>query len=337
MRILITGGLGTIGSCLTSTLYKQGHDIIIYDNFEIGSVNNLKYYGLKASDLSKIHFEIKSILNRTELERVLTDVDVCYHLAATLGTLNVVEQPVNMLNTNMIGTHNVLDIAVARNISTVIYSTSMVYGNNPKAQVNEEDECFVGGNVEKGLWWYAVSKLCDESYARAMMLEYPEAKILIIRPFNVVGPVQSAIAGFVVPRFVSAALQNEPLRVYGTGKQRRTFTWVGDHVSALMALMDKDVWRGTVNIGATDEITIYELASMIIERTESQSTIELLDPHELFNGQFVEINRRIPDISKLESIIGPSFFETPIEDIIDNFISFYKKSSPMLWSESPHY
>ena len=325
MKILITGGLGTIGSALTSRLFKDGHDITIYDNQEIGSISNLKLY-LNANEITKIKLECNDITDSIHLLNIIDQVDLVFHLAATLGTLNVVEQPSRMLTVNGMATHNIIDHCVAQSKPIVLMSTSMVYGQNPKEKVDEEDSLFVGGNTKVGLWWYAISKLFDEAYANAVMLENPNAKILIVRPFNVIAPVQTAVVGFVFPRFFQNALQGKPLQVYGDGSQRRTFTWAEDFVDCLVGLVETDYWRDTVNIGGTESTSILSLAEKIIKKTESKSKINFVDPKDLFKNHFVEIEQRVPDVTKLKNIIGkcPS---SSLEKMMERFHQYYAGSS----------
>ena len=207
----------------------------------------------------------------------------------------MVSQPSRMLNVNSYGTQIVADLCVARDIPLVVMSSSMVYGQNKKQKVSESDDLFVGGNVNVGLWWYAISKIADEAYVNSLMLENIDAKIMIVRPFNVIAPVQSHIVGFVFPRFFRAAYSNQSLKVYGNGSQRRTFTWAPDFVDCVLKLVERQLWRDTFNIGGTESISINELATKIIEISKSSSDIVYTDPQDLFKGQFVEI-LRVPDV-----------------------------------------
>ena len=200
MKILVTGGLGTIGSCLVAELFKAGHTVTVYDNMEIGTPLNLLVY-LTEEQIAKIQIVRADILDRDALSKAFEDIDLVYHLAATLGTLNVVAQPSRMMNVNSIGSHIVTDLAVSKLVPLILMSTSMVYGCNPKTKVSEKDDLFVGGSVDVGLWWYAISKMADEAYANSVMLERKDAKITIVRPFNVIAPIQSDLAGFVFPAF----------------------------------------------------------------------------------------------------------------------------------------
>ena len=178
------------------------------------------------------------------------------------------------------------------------------------------------GDINIGLWWYAISKLSDEAYFKCVLHELPGSKLLMIRPFNVIAPVQTDAVGFVFPRFFKAALSGEPLLVYGDGSQRRSFTWGQDFVDCLIALVEKEAWGKTVNIGGTESLTIVELAEKIIAATKSSSEIKFIDPQEIFSGQFDEIPQRVPDVNLLRSIIGKAP-ETTIDTMITSFNNFY--------------
>jgi UDP-glucose 4-epimerase len=324
MKILITGGLGTIGSCLSSYLFKNGHKITIYDNQEIGTKDNLKFY-LTNNEIKKIKIIKGDILNFKKLKILIKNSDYVYNLAATLGTLKVVKYPSRMLNVNSLATHNIIDYCIKLKIPLIIFSTSMVYGKNPKFSVNEKDDLFVGGNTKIGLWWYAISKLSEEAYANAKIKENPKAKIAIIRPFNVIAPVQNPTVGFVFPRFFSSSIKGNPILVYGNGLQRRTFTWAEDFSICLIKLIkNKNHWGKTINIGGTNSVDIKTLAKKIKKKTKSKSKIKFINPKKFFGDHFVEILKRSPDVSKLKKMIGivPS---TSLDTMIDRFNEFYQK------------
>ncbi len=325
MKILVTGGLGTIGSCLVARLFLLGHDVVIFDNMEIGNLNNLKLY-LPEDEIKQIKIIKRDILDKEHVALAISECSLVYHLAATLGTLNVVSQPSRMLTVNSYGTQIVADLCIAKDIPLVVMSSSMVYGKNEKYRVSESDDLFVGGNVDVGLWWYAISKIADEAYVNSLMLENVNAKIMVVRPFNVIAPVQSHVVGFVFPRFFRSAYSNQPLKVYGDGSQRRTFTWAPDFVDCVLALVEKQLWRDTFNIGGTESISINELATKIIEISKSSSHIVHTDPQEIFKGQFVEIPQRVPDVSHLKKSIG-IVPETPLRVMLGEFNKFYKQGA----------
>ena len=311
-----------IGSCLAARYLQQGHEVTVYDNEETGSPQNLAYH-LDPEAVERICVIRGDVLDVPALTRAMEGTDLCFHMAATLGTIKVVHQPRHMMKVNIVGTQNVLDLCVERKIPAVIASTSMVYGNNPSPVVREEDSLFVDGDMRKGLWWYAISKMADEAYARSVILEDPGAKVLIVRPFNVVAPVQSGTDGFVLPRFITAALEGLPLLVYGDGTQSRTFLWVTDFVDALMGVVAKGVWNQTINIGCDEEITILDLARDVVRLTESSSVVEMIEPQAIFRNQFAEIQRRVPDLSLLHGLVGNREF-TPVSEIILRFLDYYR-------------
>ena len=323
MKILITGGLGTIGSCLSASLLKNGHKIVIYDNQEIGKIKNLRFY-LSQNEIKKIKIIKGDILNFKKLKKLIKDSDYVYNLAASLGTLQVVQFPSKMLNVNSLATHKIIDYCVKIKKPLILFSTSMVYGKNPKVSVNEKDDLFVGGNTKIGLWWYAISKLSEEAYANAKIKENPNSKIAIIRPFNVIAPVQNPTVGFVFPRFFLNSIKNDPILVYGNGKQKRTFTWAEDCVSCLIKLINvKNHWRKTINIGGTNSISILALAKKIKNITKSKSTIKFVNPKKLYGNHFVEILKRSPDVNQLNKIIR-YVPKTSLDTMIEKFYSFYK-------------
>lgn len=326
MKILITGGLGTIGSCLSSYLVKEGYKVTIYDNQEIGSKNNLKFY-LSDNEIKKIKIIKGDILNFKKLSILIKNTDYVYNLAATLGTLRVVKYPSRMLNVNSLATHKIIDYCIKIKKPLVIFSTSMVYGKNPKVSVNENDNLFVGGNTKIGLWWYAISKLSEEAYANAKIKENPKAKIAIIRPFNVIAPVQNPTVGFVFPRFFLSSIKDDPILVYGNGLQRRTFTWAEDFSKSLIKLLKKNnYWRRTINIGGTNSINIKSLALKIKNLTKSSSKIKYINPNKLYGNHFVEIQKRSPDVKQLKKLIG-YVPKTSLETMIERFYEYYKKKT----------
>ena len=322
MKILITGGLGTIGSCLSASLLKNGHKIVIYDNQEIGKIKNLKFY-LSQNEIKKIKIIKGDILNFKKLRKLIKNSDYVYNLAASLGTLQVVQFPSKMLNVNSLATHKIIDYCVEIKKPLILFSTSMVYGKNPKVSVNEKDDLFVGGNTKIGLWWYAISKLSEEAYANAKIKENPNSKITIIRPFNVIAPVQNPSVGFVFPRFFLNSIKNDPILVYGNGQQKRTFTWAQDCVACLVKLINvKNHWRKTINIGGTNSISILALAKKIKNITKSKSKIKFVNPKKLYGNHFVEIPKRSPNVNQLKKIIR-YVPKTSLDTMIEKFYSFY--------------
>jgi len=342
VRVLITGGLGTIGSYLTAEHLKKGDHVSIIDNFSIGSPDNLEHL-VENVHRQNLDIHNSSISNKEVLDPLMSGSDICYHLAAVLGTIIVVKNPIKLIETNMKDSHIVVESASQNKTFLVVPSTSMVYGNpegtfQGKTRVSEDDDLFINANLKKRLWWYAVTKMADEVLVGAYMAENL-LDGLIVRPFNVVSPVQSPSAGFVIPRFLSSAMRNEDLLVYGDGSQRRTFTWVKDFNSSLIEVVDKGAKNITINIGSTHEISILDLAKLIIDKTNSNSRIRFTDPSKTFDNQFVEIQSRIPSTDLLKRIanIDSNSFKKP-EFLIEQFINYYNsKKGDSLWSHKNYY
>ena len=257
MKYLITGGAGFIGSHLAETLVARGDQVIILDNFSTGSVNNL-------DNLTGL-VEIKngSILEKSTVSKLVAESDFTVHLAATLGVLNIINKPLHSLKTNIQGTENVLEFADKFRKPVLIASTSEIYGKNSKVPLNEEDDRIVGHPL-KSRWSYSEAKAVDESLAYFYHLD-SNLPIRIVRFFNTVGPRQVGNYGMVLPRFVKAALNNQPLEVYGSGDQIRCFCHVTDAVRALLLVMDSDKVVGQVfNVGNNSQISIMDLAKKVI-------------------------------------------------------------------------
>ncbi|MFB0516677.1 MAG: GDP-mannose 4,6-dehydratase [Candidatus Neomarinimicrobiota bacterium] len=304
MKYLITGGAGFIGSHLVDYLIQGGHQILALDNLSTGRLENVEHH------IGNKNFEliVDSILNTSMLDHLVEKIDIIVHLAAAVGVKIIMEQPVETIRTNILGTEEVLRAASRYQKKVLIASTSEVYGKlqeqNDDISMLSEEADWILGPTTKRRWAYAASKSIDEFLG----LAYHEEKnlpVIIVRFFNTVGPRQIGQYGMVVPRFIKRALLNEPLQVYGDGEQRRCFTYVGDVVRAIVDLLNTPEAEGQVfNLGGIEEITINELAQQVIILTESQSKIVKI-PYESAYGQgFEDIRRRIPDISKIQSVIG---------------------------------
>ncbi len=297
MKYLITGGAGFIGSHITESLIYRGDQVIVFDNLSTGSKNNL------VSISEKIKFEQGSILDNAVLDKLVAESDYVVHLAAALGVFNIVNKPLESLKTNLKGSEIVLEAADKYKKPVLIASTSEVYGKNDKVPLNEEDDRIIGHPL-KSRWSYSEAKAVDESLAYFYYLEN-KLPIRIVRFFNTVGPRQVGNYGMVVPRFVSAALKNQPLQVYGNGDQIRCFCHVDDAVRALLLVMDSDKAVGNVfNVGNNQQITILELAKKVIEITGSKSEIVKLPYAEAYPEGFEDMQRRVPDISKIKNALG---------------------------------
>ena len=297
MKYLITGGAGFIGSHLTEALVNRGDQVVILDNFFTSSMDNLKQVK------EKINLVEGNILDQRLVAKLVSESDYIVHLAAALGVFNIVKKPLESLKTNLQGSEIVLEAADKYKKPVLIASTSEVYGKNDKVPLNEEDDRIIGHPL-KSRWSYSEAKAVDESLAYFYYLEN-KLPIRIVRFFNTVGPRQVGNYGMVVPRFVSAALKNQPLQVYGNGDQIRCFCHVDDAVRALILVMDSDKAVGNVfNIGNNQQISILELAKKIIEITGSKSEIVKLPYSEAYPEGFEDMQRRVPDISKIKNALG---------------------------------
>lgn len=269
MKILITGGAGFIGGHLTELLLRQGHRVSIIDDLSTGSLKNLE----AVRDHENLELVIGDLITHPELERLIRESQVIFHLAAAVGVELVVRDPVRTIMTNVNGTERVLKYACQYDKRCIVASTSEVYGKSEKDTFSESDDLLIGAPTNSR-WSYACSKLLDEF----MLMAYcrnREFRGTVVRFFNTVGPRQTGRYGMVVPRFVSAALKGESLKVYGTGTQTRCFCHVFDTIRALLLLAENEDAVGKIyNIGSNRSISIEDLAKLVIERTGSSSAIE---------------------------------------------------------------
>ena len=317
MKFLVTGGAGFIGSHLSETLFARGNEVVIIDNQSTGSVRNLS--GISA----KVKLITGDILNKTLLEKYVAEADYVVHLAAALGVFNIVNKPLQSLKTNIQGTENILELADKYRKPVLIASTSEVYGKNDKVPLNEEDDRIIGHPL-KSRWSYSEAKAVDESLAYFYYLEN-KLPIRIVRFFNTVGPRQVGQYGMVVPRFVAAAIRNEPIQVYGSGDQIRCFCHVSDAIRALLLVIDSDEAIGQVfNVGNNQQISIMDLAKKVIEITGSKSEIKKIPYTEAYPEGFEDMQRRVPDISKIKTALGWSP-EIGLERIIRDIAGFHTK------------
>ena len=317
MKYLITGGSGFIGSHLAESLIARGDEVVIIDNQSTGSITNLKNIS------SKVKLIDGDILDKSLLEKYVFESDYVVHLAAALGVLNIVNKPLQSLKINIQGTENVLEFADRFKKPFLIASTSEVYGKNDKVPLNEEDDRIIGHPL-KSRWSYSEAKAVDESLAYFYFLEN-KLPIRIVRFFNTVGPRQVGQYGMVVPRFVTAALRNEPVQVYGSGDQIRCFCHVSDAIRALLLVIDSDKAIGQVfNVGNNQQISIIDLAKKVIEITGSNSEIKKIPYSEAYPEGFEDMQRRVPDISKIRNILGWSP-EIGLDQIIRDIANFHTK------------
>ena len=317
MRYLITGGAGFIGSHLAESLISRGDEVVVLDNLSTGSIENLSVI------FNKLSFENGNILNSALLEKLVESSDHVVHLAAALGVFNIVNKPLESLKTNLQGSEVVLEACDKYRKPILIASTSEIYGKNDKVPLSEEDDRIIGHPL-KSRWSYSEAKAVDESLAYFYYLEN-KLPIRIVRFFNTVGPRQIGHYGMVVPRFVSSALKNEPLSVYGSGNQIRCFCHVDDAVKALLLVMDSDKAIGEVfNVGNNQQISITELANKVIEITGSNSSIEKIAYEKAYPAGFEDMQRRVPDISKIKRVLGWSP-EIKLDQIIKDIAAFNSK------------
>ena len=297
MKYLITGGAGFIGSHLAEKLIARGDQVVVVDNFSTGSIMNLS--GIK----ERIIFQEGNILNKDVIDKLVSESDYVVHLAAALGVFNIVNKPLESLKTNLQGSEVALEACDRHRKPILIASTSEIYGKNDKVPLNEEDDRIIGHPL-KSRWSYSEAKAVDESLAYFYYLE-KKLPIRIVRFFNTVGPRQVGHYGMVVPRFVNAALKNEPLSVFGSGDQIRCFCHVTDAVKALLLVMDSEKAVGQVfNVGNNSQISIMELARKVIEITGSKSSIEKIAYEKAYLEGFEDMQRRVPDISKIKRVLG---------------------------------
>jgi nucleoside-diphosphate-sugar epimerase len=323
MKVLITGGAGFIGSHLAEAYLDEGHDVYIIDNLSTGSLDNIKHLQTQHHYKERLFITIDTILNHDAMLELIGICDVVFHLAAAVGVRYILENPLTSIRTNIQGTEKVLELCSRFKKKVLIASTSEVYGKHKHAPLVETDNIIYGpSSIFR--WSYAAAKLMDEftalAYGRTTGLQ-----AVVARLFNTVGPHQTGTYGMVIPRFVSQALKNEPLTVYGDGEQTRTFTYVKDVVWALVNLMEHEDAPGEVfNIGGTEEIRIVDLARKVIELSHSQSAIELIPYDKAYGSDFEDMQRRVPSIEKIHNLIGYQA-RTDLDAILLSVIDYIKR------------
>lgn len=299
MRALITGGAGFIGSQLAEALLENGEAVTVVDDLSTGRFENVE----RLTEDPRFQAVIETITNETVMDRLVSECDILYHLAAAVGVELIVKSPVHTIETNVMGTDIVLRTARRYRKKVLIASTSEIYGKSEGTPYKEDDDRLLGPTT-RSRWSYSASKALDEFLALAYHKEMG-LPVVIFRLFNTVGPRQRGRYGMVVPRFVKQALANDMITVYGDGKQSRCFCNVRDAVRAIISLAENPAAEGEVfNIGSTDEITILDLARYIKEKTRSRSEIVLVPYEEATAPGFEDMRRRVPDISKIQRAIG---------------------------------
>jgi UDP-glucose 4-epimerase len=299
MRVLITGGAGFVGSHLSEALLERGDDVFILDNLSTGSIENVVH--LKAHP--RFHYTIDTVANEPVLAELIDRCDIVVHLAAAVGVKLIVEQPVHTIETNVHGTEVVLKHANKKKKLVLIASTSEVYGKSADVPFREDADLVLGPTT-KHRWAYACSKMIDEFLALAYWKER-KLPVIVVRLFNTVGPRQTGQYGMVIPNFVRQALAGQPITVFGDGSQSRSFTYVGDVVNAMVALIDEPRAVGQVfNIGNGHEISIGELAAKVKQLTGSSSEIVTVPYEKAYEAGFEDMPRRVPDISRIKALVG---------------------------------
>jgi UDP-glucose 4-epimerase len=319
MKDLITGGAGFIGSHLAEELLELGHEVFLIDNLWTGKLTNIA----KIQNHERVHLIVDTILNESVMNELIFKVDHIYHLAAAVGVRNIMDHPVETLDTNVKGTETVLRLANRFKKKVFIASTSEVYGKHVEHPLSEDDNR-VMGTVKKRRWAYACSKTLDEFLALAYFDE-KKLPVVIGRLFNTVGPRQTGQYGMVLPNFVQSALLGKPITVYGDGNQSRSFTYVKDVVGAMIKLMKEPAAEGEIfNVGNDKEVTINELAQRVKEMTGSHSEIEHIPYEKAYGPGFEDMERRCPNIEKIKGLIG---FEPDydLEGIIQSVIDYFKE------------
>lgn len=322
MRVLITGGAGFIGSHLAERFLEEGADVRILDDLSTGSMENVEHL----TDHERFHHRIGSVTDEPLVAELVDGADLTVHLAAAVGVRLIVDQPVRTIETNVHGTQTVLDCVAEKGTPVVVASTSEVYGKRRDVPFRESDDLVLGPTTHSR-WSYACSKALDEWLALAYHRERG-VPALVVRLFNAVGPRQTGRYGMVIPTFVRQALAGDPITVYGTGEQTRSFAHVRDVVEALVRLISRRESFGEVfNVGSDREVSINRLARIVRDVTGSSSPIERIPYDEAYAEGFEDMQRRVPDLSKLEDAVGfkPS---TPLEEIVQDVAA--SRASPRI-------
>ena len=297
MRVFITGGAGFIGSHLTDALIARGDAVTILDNLTTGSATNIAHLE------GKIELVQGDIRDAALIEKLMAPADLVLHMAAALGVNTILEKTIESVSVNFTGSEVVLNAATKLKKRLIIASTSEIYGKNPQQPLHEESDRVVGA-PQKIRWTYSDAKALEEAIAHSLHTTQG-LKVTTVRLFNTVGPRQTGRYGMVVPRFVQSALKNEPITIYGDGTQSRVFCHVQDAVQAIATIADTDSTIGDVyNVGGTGEVTIKQLAEKVIALTGSKSEITYTPYSDAYPAGFEDIQRRVPDISKIKSAIG---------------------------------
>ena len=319
VRALVTGGAGFIGSHLAELLLDRGDRVMVLDNLSTGRHSNIEH--LIGQD--NFEFALGSILNRDLVDDLVSRADVVYHLAAAVGVQLIVERPLESLATNIRGSEMIFEKAHKYGTQVLVTSTSEIYGKNTSDRLREEDDRILGSPL-KSRWSYSEAKAIDEILAYTYW-KSKGLRTVIVRLFNTVGPRQTGHYGMVIPRFVHQALQGQPITIYGNGSQTRCFCYVGDVVRTLVDLVQEPSVAGQVfNVGGSEEISITDLGTKIIEKANSSSKIEYIPYEQAYEEGFEDMQRRVPDTTRAEEAVGFRV-EVGLDEIISMVIDFERK------------
>jgi len=313
-KVLITGGAGFIGSHLADYFVLDGAEVTILDNLTTGSNDNLR------GPANKAKLVIGDIRNQELVEQLVIETDLVLHMAAALGVDNIMSDTIESISTNIYGSEVVLQAATKFKKRIFIASTSEIYGKNPKQPLSEEDDRLIG-SPQNFRWSYSDAKAIEESIARVLYLE-KGLQVTTVRFFNTIGPRQTGKYGMVVPKFIASARSGKDIQVYGDGNQTRVFCHVNDAILGLLSLLKNPESIGEIfNIGGVGEISISDLAQKVVKLTNSNSTIVKVPYTTAYPDGYEDMQRRVPNISKLESFTGwkPKFdLDGAILDILEN-------------------
>lgn len=319
MKALITGGSGFIGSHLAEALLDRGDAVTVVDDLSTGRFENIAHLVGRPG----FQFAIETITNETVMDRLISECDIIYHLAAAVGVELIVKDPVRVIETNIKGCEAILRIGARYRKKVMLASTSEIYGKSEAVPFREDGDGVLGPTT-RSRWSYACSKAMDEFLALAYAKHW-SLPVVIMRFFNTVGPRQTGRYGMVVPRFVQQALRNEPITVYGDGQQSRCFTYVGDVLRAIIGLADAPTALGDVfNIGSTQEVTIENLARRTIALTGSSSRIVYVPYDQAYEAGFEDMRRRVPDTTKVRTLIGWQP-QVDLDGILNSVIDYYRR------------
>lgn len=319
MKALVTGGAGFIGSHLCEKLLREGYEVNVIDDLSTGSEENLS----NCLTHPGFRFVQESVLNESAVRELVPGCDIIYHLAAAVGVKLIVQEPVRTIQTNVKGTEMVLDLASKYGVKVVLASTSEVYGKNGKTPFREDDDRVLGSTTYSR-WSYACSKAVDEFLGFAYHRQFG-LPVLIVRLFNTVGERQTGQYGMVIPRFIQAALRDEPIKVYGDGKQSRCFAYVQDVIEGVTALAaDPSAYGDVYNVGSQEETSIEGLAMAVKQLTASRSEIRYVPYEDVYGKNFDDMRRRIPSLEKIHKQVGYQP-KTSLTEILSKIIRYSRR------------